>query len=112
MSDCNTAVLYSELQHSCCLSCHTVPLAQSRTAQLLVLAIMIVSKTTLCRGRRDAKRMMGPQWRKVYEQNYHRSLDHRSFYFKQVDKRHLGAKGMLQVCTGANVCLQVSYCLL
>ena len=47
--------------------------------------------------RRDAKRSMGPQWRKVYEQNYHRSLDHRSFYFKQVDKRHLGAKGMLQV---------------
>ena len=46
---------------------------------------------------------MGPQWRKVYEQNYHRSLDHRSFYFKQVDKRHLGAKGMLQVCRRASV---------
>jgi len=33
----------------------------------------------------------------VFEGNYHRSLDHRSFYFKQVDKRHLGAKGMIQV---------------
>ena len=33
----------------------------------------------------------------MFELNYHRSLDHRSFYFKQVDKRHLGAKGMIQV---------------
>lgn len=26
-------------------------------------------------------------WRKIYEQNYHKSLDHRSFYFKQAEKR-------------------------
>jgi len=50
--------------------------------------------------RREAKRSATVQWRKVFEGNYHRSLDHRSFYFKQVDKRHLGAKGMIQVrCT-------------
>ena len=39
---------------------------------------------------------MNKVWRKVYEQNYHKSLDHRSFYFKQVDKKNLSTKGMLQ----------------
>ena len=38
---------------------------------------------------------MAPMWQKVYDANYHKSLDHRSFYFKQTDKRSLGAKGML-----------------
>ena len=27
---------------------------------------------------------MAKMWQKVYDQNYHKSLDHRSFYFKQV----------------------------
>lgn len=27
---------------------------------------------------------MAKVWSKVYEANYHKSLDHRSFYFKQV----------------------------
>jgi paired amphipathic helix protein Sin3a len=27
---------------------------------------------------------MNRLWRKVFEQNYNKSLDHRSFYFKQV----------------------------
>ena len=31
----------------------------------------------------------------VYEANYHKSLDHRSFYFKQTDKKMLGVKAML-----------------
>lgn len=35
-------------------------------------------------------------WRKIYEQNYHKSLDHRSFYFKQQDKRNLSSKVMVQ----------------
>lgn len=45
--------------------------------------------------RRKNKAAMAPMWQKVYDANYHKSLDHRSFYFKQTDKRSLGAKGML-----------------
>ena len=61
--------------------------------------------------RRDAKRSAAPQWRKIFEANYHRSLDHRSFYFKQVDKRHLGAKGMVQVRSqAAAVCCSAEVC--
>lgn len=36
----------------------------------------------LCR--RKVKEEMVPTWRRIYEQSYPRSLDHRSFYFKQV----------------------------
>jgi hypothetical protein len=39
---------------------------------------------------------MNKLWRKVFEQNYHKSLDHRSFYFKQSDKKSLMPKAMLQ----------------
>lgn len=31
-------------------------------------------------------------WKKIFEQNYARSLDHQSFYFKQNEKKNLGAK--------------------
>lgn len=34
--------------------------------------------------RRRVKANMAKMWQKVYDQNYHKSLDHRSFYFKQV----------------------------
>ena len=34
--------------------------------------------------RRKIKTEMNAIWKKIYEQNYHKSLDHRSFYFKQV----------------------------
>ena len=27
---------------------------------------------------------MAPVWQRIFEANYHKSLDHRSFYFKQV----------------------------
>ena len=30
------------------------------------------------------KRKMTDIWQKMYDANYHKSLDHRSFYFKQV----------------------------
>ena len=40
----------------------------------------------LCR--RKVKANMAKMWQKVYDQNYHKSLDHRSFYFKQVRMRH------------------------
>jgi paired amphipathic helix protein Sin3a len=39
---------------------------------------------------------MNAAWRKVFEQNYNKSLDHRSFYFKQADKKALLTKAMLQ----------------
>lgn len=36
-------------------------------------------------------------WAEIYSKNYHKSLDHRSFYFKQQDSKSLGAKGDLQL---------------
>ncbi|CAL8471863.1 g11405 [Coccomyxa elongata] len=45
---------------------------------------------------RKTKASMAKVWQKIYEANYHKSLDHRSFYFKQTDKKYLGAKAMLQ----------------
>lgn len=39
--------------------------------------------------------MLGTACLQVYEANYHKSLDHRSFYFKQTDKKTLGAKAMV-----------------
>jgi histone deacetylase complex regulatory component SIN3 len=54
---------------------------------------------------------MSPLWQKVYDANYHKSLDHRSFYFKQTDKRLLGAKGMIGDIRGACPChLLISAC--
>lgn len=44
---------------------------------------------------RAVKESMAVVWQRIYESNYHKSLDHRSFYFKQTDKRNLGAKAML-----------------
>mmetsp|Transcript_2091 Transcript_2091/g.7479 ORF Transcript_2091/g.7479 Transcript_2091/m.7479 type:complete len:1018 (-) Transcript_2091:188-3241(-) len=38
---------------------------------------------------------MNKVWKDVYEKNYVKSLDHRSFYFKQLDKRVLSSKGLL-----------------
>ena len=33
-------------------------------------------------------------WADVYAKNHHKSLDHRSFYFKQQDSKNLSTKGM------------------
>lgn len=33
-------------------------------------------------------------WADIYAKNYHKSLDHRSFYFKQQDSKNLGTKGI------------------
>lgn len=41
------------------------------------------------------KREMEPHWQKQYEANYINSLDHRSFYFKQSDRKHLSHKGIV-----------------
>lgn len=32
-------------------------------------------------------------WAEIYSKNYHKSLDHRSFYFKQQDTKSLSTKG-------------------
>ncbi|CAD6273401.1 unnamed protein product [Miscanthus lutarioriparius] len=34
-------------------------------------------------------------WAEVYSKNYHKSLDHHSFYFKQQDKKNLNTKALL-----------------
>jgi histone deacetylase complex regulatory component SIN3 len=44
---------------------------------------------------RRARAEMNVIWREVGEKNYHRSLDHRSHYFKQCDKKELSSKSLL-----------------
>ncbi|KAL1524465.1 hypothetical protein AB1Y20_019359 [Prymnesium parvum] len=39
-------------------------------------------------------------WKEVYEKNYTKSLDHRSFYFKQGDKRNFSGKQMVMELKG------------
>jgi len=34
-------------------------------------------------------------WAEIYAKNYHKSLDHRSFYFKQQDSKNLSVKSLL-----------------
>lgn len=52
---------------------------------------------------RKVKQDMKPLFSKVFQQNYHKSLDHRSFYFKQTDKKALGHKAMIQVSSSPPV---------
>lgn len=44
---------------------------------------------------RKARKDLDKTWKEVLEKNYHKSLDHRSFYFKQQDKKLLSAKGLV-----------------
>jgi paired amphipathic helix protein Sin3a len=44
---------------------------------------------------RQVRSDMKNQWRKVTEANYARSLDHRSFYFKQEDKKRRSPKALM-----------------
>ena len=44
----------------------------------------------------ELKNEMMPIWSDVYTKNYAKSLDHQSFYFKQMDKKALSMKGMAQ----------------
>lgn len=37
----------------------------------------------------QVKAEMMVQWQQIFKENYHKSLDHRSFYFKQTDKKLL-----------------------
>eukprot|EP00898_Chlorokybus_atmophyticus_P000738 jgi/Chlat1/1665/Chrsp127S08674 len=38
---------------------------------------------------------MNKVWGEVYAKNYYKALDHRSFYFKQTDKKSLSARGLI-----------------
>jgi len=44
----------------------------------------------------ELKGEMLPVWADVYSKNYAKSLDHQSFYYKQLDKKALSMKGMTQ----------------
>eukprot|EP00232_Nephroselmis_pyriformis_P019508 CAMPEP_0182880668 /NCGR_PEP_ID=MMETSP0034_2-20130328/16687_1 /TAXON_ID=156128 /ORGANISM="Nephroselmis pyriformis, Strain CCMP717" /LENGTH=677 /DNA_ID=CAMNT_0025013665 /DNA_START=122 /DNA_END=2152 /DNA_ORIENTATION=+ len=44
---------------------------------------------------RKVQEDMNGVWTEVYQKNFHKSLDHRSFYFKQMDKKALSTKAML-----------------
>lgn len=44
-------------------------------------------------------------WAEVYAKNHHKSLDHRSFYFKQQDSKNLSTKGMFSCRTIGSFCL-------
>lgn len=44
---------------------------------------------------RNARREWNKIWREVNEKNYHKSLDHRSFNFKQAEKKNLSSKVLL-----------------
>jgi len=57
----------------------------------VVFARLVQKDVEWRRVREDMRRV----WAEVYEKNYNKSLDHRSFYFKQADKKALAAKGML-----------------
>lgn len=41
---------------------------------------------------RQTKKEMMPQWQAIFKDNYNKSLDHRSFYFKQNEKKNLTSK--------------------
>lgn len=37
-------------------------------------------------------------WQQIFKENYHKSLDHRSFYFKQAEKKNLTRECPLCCC--------------
>lgn len=45
---------------------------------------------------RKARQDLNKQWRPVLENNFHKSLDHQSSYFKQKDKKILGNTELLR----------------
>eukprot|EP01102_Stenamoeba_stenopodia_P018355 TRINITY_DN6714_c0_g1_i2.p1 TRINITY_DN6714_c0_g1~~TRINITY_DN6714_c0_g1_i2.p1 ORF type:complete len:975 (+),score=235.58 TRINITY_DN6714_c0_g1_i2:41-2965(+) len=44
---------------------------------------------------RKARRDWNKIWREINEKNYHKSLDHQSFYFKQLEKKNLSPKVLI-----------------
>eukprot|EP00742_Colponemidia_sp_Colp-10_P004189 GILJ01004468.1.p1 GENE.GILJ01004468.1~~GILJ01004468.1.p1 ORF type:complete len:1073 (+),score=176.80 GILJ01004468.1:164-3382(+) len=45
---------------------------------------------------REAKAELNKTWKEICEKNYYKALDHRSFYFRQMDKKQINAKAFLQ----------------
>ncbi|KDO22464.1 hypothetical protein SPRG_22307 [Saprolegnia parasitica CBS 223.65] len=60
-------------------------------------AIPVILKRLLQKDEewRRARQDLNKQWKDVNEKNYHKSLDHSSFYFKQKDKKATSAKALL-----------------
>lgn len=44
---------------------------------------------------REARAQLNVGWKEIMEKNYYKSLDHRSFYFKTVDKKATSAKPLI-----------------
>jgi len=45
---------------------------------------------------RKARQDLNKQWKEIQEKNWHKSLDHRSFYFKQTDKKQCSQRVLVQ----------------
>ena len=41
---------------------------------------------------------MNKHWKEVVEKNHYKSFDHRSFYFRQADKKYLSTKQLVGIC--------------
>ena len=54
---------------------------------LLVHLVALMSSLRL-----STRQELNKQWKEVVERNYEKSFDHRSFYFRQQDKRAYTAK--------------------
>eukprot|EP00252_Welwitschia_mirabilis_P014418 TRINITY_DN3168_c0_g1_i2.p1 TRINITY_DN3168_c0_g1~~TRINITY_DN3168_c0_g1_i2.p1 ORF type:complete len:1345 (-),score=339.72 TRINITY_DN3168_c0_g1_i2:26-4060(-) len=63
------------------------------TAALPVIIKRLKQKCEEWQNYRDS---MNKVWADVYAKNYSKSLDHRSFYFKQQDRKSLSTKALLQ----------------
>lgn len=73
-----------------------MPRACSRSPNFLGWQVVLPRLCQKDEEWRKARRDMNKIWREVYKDNYYKSLDHRSFYFKQVDKKGLSPKAFLQ----------------
>jgi hypothetical protein len=49
-------------------------------------------------------------WQSIFKENYHKSLDHRSFYFKQTDKKLLTRKELGAAPLRALRCARPALC--
>lgn len=49
---------------------------------------------------RSLRQQCSKTWKEIYEKNYTKSLDHRSFYFKQGDKKNFSGKQMVMELKG------------
>ena len=65
-------------------------------AQPLKTIPLILKRLKKCReGHLQQKREHNKRWKECCEKNFHKSLDHKSFYFKQSEKRSTNTKGIL-----------------